>query len=63
MTISLDGPLCGCGNYGCLEAYASGTGLVNRAHEALAAGHPIEPGGIWCGSRRHRHRAGSQGGG
>jgi glucokinase len=38
MALSLDGPLCGCGNRGCLEAYASGTGLVNRAIEALAAG-------------------------
>jgi glucokinase len=38
MTLSLDGPLCGCGNRGCLEAYASGTGLANRATEAVAAG-------------------------
>ena len=38
MALSLDGPLCGCGNRGCLEAYASGTGLVNRAREAIAAG-------------------------
>ena len=38
MSLSLDGPLCGCGNRGCLEAYASGTGLVNRALEAIASG-------------------------
>ena len=38
MALSLDGPPCGCGNRGCLEAYASGTGLVNRAREAIAAG-------------------------
>lgn len=38
MAIFLDGPLCGCGNRGCLEAYASGTGMANRAREALAAG-------------------------
>ncbi len=38
MTLALDGPLCGCGNHGCLEAYASGTGLVNRARDAMAAG-------------------------
>lgn len=38
MAISLDGPSCGCGNRGCLEAYASGTALVNRAHEAIGAG-------------------------
>jgi glucokinase len=38
MAISLDGPPCPCGNRGCLEAYASGTALVNRALEAIAAG-------------------------
>jgi len=38
MAITRDGPLCGCGNRGCLETYASGTGLVNRAFDALAAG-------------------------
>ena len=33
-----DGVLCGCGNRGCLESYASATGLVRRFHEAVAAG-------------------------
>lgn len=42
MALSLDGPLCGCGNRGCLEAYASGTGLVNRAREAMASGRTSE---------------------
>jgi glucokinase len=28
--------LCGCGRYGCLEAYASATAVVGRAQEALA---------------------------
>jgi glucokinase len=32
------GRLCGTGQYGTLEAYASATALVQRCHEALAAG-------------------------
>ncbi len=38
MAISMDGPLCGCGNRGCLEAYASGTAMARRAAEAIEAG-------------------------
>ncbi len=34
----LDGHPCGCGNRGCLEQYASATGLVRRAREAIASG-------------------------
>ena len=40
MALSMDGPLCSCGNRGCLEAYASGTSLVRRAREAMGAGRP-----------------------
>jgi glucokinase len=29
-----DGPLCGCGNHGCFEAYASGTALTRMGREA-----------------------------
>jgi glucokinase len=29
-----DGRLCACGNHGCLERYASGTGMIDRALEA-----------------------------
>lgn len=36
MRIELTSPrLCTCGRYGCLEAYASATAVVRRAHEAL----------------------------
>ena len=35
-TIDANGRLCKCGNYGCLEAYASGTAIARRAAEALA---------------------------
>jgi glucokinase len=45
MTIAPDGPLCGCGNYGCLEAIASGPSIARRAREALAGGRPTRLGG------------------
>ncbi|MFM2308576.1 MAG: hypothetical protein RLY87_696 [Chloroflexota bacterium] len=37
-TIALDGPRCGCGNHGCLEAFASGPAILSRADALLAAG-------------------------
>lgn len=33
-----DGPLCGCGDTGCLEAFASGPSIVAMAHEYLKGG-------------------------
>lgn len=39
-TIDSTGRRCGCGNYGCLEAYASGPAIAERAREALAGGEP-----------------------
>src|SRR5690606_8635384 len=33
-----DGPPCGCGNNGCLETYASATGIANTMKRELAAG-------------------------
>lgn len=39
-TIDSTGRRCGCGNYGCLEAYASGPAIAQRAREALAGGEP-----------------------
>ncbi len=35
-TIDQTGRRCGCGNYGCLEAYASGNAIAERAREALS---------------------------
>lgn len=44
-TIDQTGRRCGCGNYGCLEAYASGTAIAERAREALSFDQPsILPG-------------------
>jgi glucokinase len=36
ITVEPDGPLCGCGNRGCLELYASATAVVRMAREAAA---------------------------
>lgn len=38
MTIDTTGRKCKCGNYGCLEAYASGPNIAARAIEGLEAG-------------------------
>lgn len=35
ITIDQNGRRCGCGNYGCLEAYASGPAIADRAREAI----------------------------
>ncbi|MGL4655200.1 MAG: ROK family protein [Sarcina sp.] len=35
MTIDTSGPICGCGNYGCLEALSSGTAIAKKANQAL----------------------------
>jgi glucokinase len=37
-TIVPDGPLCNCGNYGCLEALASGTAITRQAVDAIKNG-------------------------
>ncbi len=34
ITVLPDGPICGCGNHGCLETLASGPAIVRRAQEA-----------------------------
>lgn len=38
MTIDLDGPRCSCGNFGCLEAMASGTAIAREAARRISAG-------------------------
>ena len=40
MTIDANGRRCKCGNYGCVEAYASGPNIALRAVEALESGAP-----------------------
>lgn len=36
MVLNPDGPVCGCGNHGCFESYASGTALTRMGVEAAA---------------------------
>ncbi len=38
LIVQIDGPLCSCGNHGCLEAVASGTAMAKAAEAELAAG-------------------------
>lgn len=38
MTINIDGPLCSCGNHGCLQAFATGPRIVERAVKEIAIG-------------------------
>ncbi|MFD0710740.1 ROK family protein [Paenibacillus sp. GCM10027626] len=35
ITVNYAGPRCSCGNYGCIELYASGTGIARVAQEAI----------------------------
>jgi glucokinase len=39
MTIDFHGPLCTCGNQGCLEAFAGGWALAKQARESIQSGH------------------------
>ncbi|MBI5192277.1 MAG: ROK family protein [Nitrospirae bacterium] len=38
ITVNPEGPLCNCGNYGCLESYSSATGMVRSAMGLINAG-------------------------
>jgi|CXWL01.1.fsa_nt_gi glucokinase len=38
LAVAVDGPLCGAGHVGCLEAFASGTAIAHRAEDMIAAG-------------------------
>lgn len=42
ITIDSNGPVCGCGNRGCVEQYASATAVVRMAREAIAGGRATE---------------------
>jgi N-acetylglucosamine repressor len=38
MTIDIGGPICSCGNYGCLEAMAAGPAIANKAIKEISIG-------------------------
>ena len=48
ITIDVNGRRCGCGNDGCLEAYASGPAIARRACEAIEAGAVSEISTMAC---------------
>jgi glucokinase len=48
-TIDRHGPICKCGNIGCLEALASGTAIARRFKEALEAGGPSRASASFAG--------------
>ena len=37
MTLDPHGPICGCGNFGCLEALSSGTAIAKKARQAVGS--------------------------
>jgi glucokinase len=53
VTIEMNGRRCGCGNYGCLEAYASGPAIAMRAVEQLQLGAESVLSGLVNGNFEH----------
>ncbi len=45
MTVDLNGPLCNCGNRGCMEALAGGWAIARRTRESVKA-DPVSGGTI-----------------
>lgn len=58
MLIDPDGPLCGCGRYGCLQAFSSSQALVRLMQEKyrslIALGEVLEPNVLWDAIEEHR---------
>ena len=57
MVIDYNGPRCGCGNYGCLETFASGPAIAAMGMKAVAQGLTTEIAAI---HKRARHVASRQ---
>ena len=62
IVMQIGGPVCGCGNHGCLEALASRTAIERDIREALAAGGTSKlSGGLRRRPERHSQRRHPQG--
>lgn len=53
MVINFDGPKCGCGNHGCLEAYTGAAGIVRRAWDLLEKPGTVSQLRGMCGNDRN----------
>lgn len=53
MTLKKDGPLCECGNYGCLEALASGRAIAKQAVEMISENKGKRILELACGKREN----------
>jgi glucokinase len=58
MTVVPNGPLCGCGRQGCLEALASRTAMERDIQAALATGQPSAVGELIAASKQQRLTSG-----
>lgn len=58
--VDRDGPLCGCGARGHLEAFASGRAIATRAREALASGAAGTDGPLAALAREHGESFGAR---
>ena len=46
ITMDPNGPRCTCGNYGCLEVYASGRGILQQVNEGIKLGRTSAASGL-----------------
>ncbi len=57
VSVDINGPRCGCGNRGCIELYASATGVVRRMEEASGNKASFTAEDIFRGARKGDRKA------